>query len=112
MAARACTDSGTIIFLAECADGLGRSDFLRWFEAENSAALAEMLCEKYQVNGQTAWNLLRIAESCDVRVVTSLGAAITEKMRMKKASSLDEALANSGSTGYILPNGAKNMVRC
>jgi nickel-dependent lactate racemase len=111
-ASHASREGGTIVLLADCRDGLGRADFLDWFEAANSRDLATRLCERYQVNGQTAWNLLRIAESRDVRVVTSLGAAITEKMRMKKASSLDEALANSGSTGYILPNGAKNMVRC
>src|SRR6185295_9505689 len=55
MASHACRDGGTIIFLAECADGLGRNDFLNWFETENSEAVAEKLCESYQVNGQTAW---------------------------------------------------------
>ncbi len=32
MAALACNDGGTIILLAECSDGLGRPDFLKWFE--------------------------------------------------------------------------------
>jgi nickel-dependent lactate racemase len=39
MAAHACADGGTIILLAECSDGLGRPDFLKWFESENSRAL-------------------------------------------------------------------------
>ena len=39
MAAHACLDGGTIVLLAECADGLGREDFLKWFDAENSRAL-------------------------------------------------------------------------
>ncbi|MEO7659669.1 MAG: nickel-dependent lactate racemase, partial [Pyrinomonadaceae bacterium] len=71
-ASQACKDGGTIIFLAECSDGLGRDDFLKWFEAANSEKLAAMLCEKYQVNGQTAWSLLKKAERFDIRVVTAI----------------------------------------
>jgi nickel-dependent lactate racemase len=113
-AARACTDGGTIIFLAECTDGPGRTDFLNWFEAENSRALAEKLCEKYRVNGQTAWNLLRIAETHDVRIVTSLPETETRSMRLKKAQSPEEAFAKIDleTKGYILPSGAKFAIRC
>ncbi len=64
-ASRACKDGGTIIFLAECADGLGRGDFLNWFEAENSTGLAEKLCESYQ--DQRANGVEFIAESRKIR---------------------------------------------
>ena len=92
-ASQACTDGGTIIFLAECADGLGRKDFLNWFEAENSEDLAEKLCDGYQVNGQTAWSLLTKAERFDVRIITSLPENETRRMRLQKASSPDEILS-------------------
>src|SRR5215211_1212593 len=36
MAVVACNDGGTIILLAECAEGLGRPDFLKWFDASDS----------------------------------------------------------------------------
>src|SRR6267142_2912804 len=36
MAAQACNDGGTIILLAECREGLGRPDFMKWFEAKKS----------------------------------------------------------------------------
>lgn len=112
-AARACTEGGKIIFLAECADGLGRNDFLSWFEAENSNALAEKLCESYQVNGQTAWNLLRKAEKFDVQIITSLAENETRAMRLQKINSIDEGLLKSGvnSKGYILPFGAKFLIK-
>jgi nickel-dependent lactate racemase len=112
-ASSACKDGGTIILLAECADGLGRSDFLRWFEAENSDALAENLCAAYQVNGQTAWSLLRKAERFDIRIVTSLTETETRPMRMQKARSLDEILSgiDKNRQGYILPFGAKLLIR-
>ncbi len=113
MASRACNEGGTIILLAECADGLGRNDFLSWFEAENSNALAEKLCESYQVNGQTAWNLLRKAEKFHVRIITSLSENETRLMRLQKARSLDEILTeiDKTSNGYILPFGAKFLVK-
>ena len=111
-AARACAEGGTIIFLAECPEGLGRNDFLGWFEAEKSRALAEKLCESYQVNGQTAWNLLRIAERFDVRIVTSLDESETRQMRLRKAFTFPDALAkiDSETKGYILPFGAKYLI--
>ena len=110
-ASHACREGGVIVLLAECRDGLGRADFADWFDAADNVELAARLCESYQVNGQTAWNLLRIAESHQVRVVTSLDAGSISKMRMKKASSLDEALEGLDSEGYILPDGAKYMIK-
>ena len=108
-ASRICSDGGTIIFLAECADGLGRNDFLDWFESETSETLAEKLCEKYQVNGQTAWNLLRIAEKFDVRILTSLTETETKLMRLKKLDSIKKVqnIIDEKSNGYIIPYGAK-----
>ncbi len=108
-ASNACNEGGTIVFLAECSDGLGRADFLKWFAAENSNALADKLCESYQVNGQTAWNLLRITERFNVQIVTSLPESETRPMRLHKARSLAEIapLFDENISGYILPYGAK-----
>lgn len=111
-ASYACKDGGTIIFLAECADGLGRSDFLKWFESENSEKLAEKLCESYQVNGQTAWSLLRKAERFKVKIVTALSEDETRLMRLEKANHFDDVISKipANTKGYILPFGAKFMV--
>jgi nickel-dependent lactate racemase len=109
MASRACKDGGTIIFLAECADGLGRKDFLSWFDAEDSSALAERLCANYQVNGQTAWNLLRIAERFNVQIITSLSENEMRPMHLHKTRSFDDILSgiDKNAKGYVLPFGAK-----
>ena len=111
-ASNACIEGGTIVFLAECENGLGRKDFLSWFEAENSSELAEKLCEKYQVNGQTAWNLLRKAEEFDVQIMTNLPEDETRRMRLNKVDSLNDALLNvdKNARGYILPFGAKFLI--
>ena len=112
-AAAACTDGGTIVFLAECADGLGGKDFLKWFDAETSSDLADRLCEKYQVNGQTAWSLLRKAEKFNVKIVTALGETETRRMRLHKARDFESAIAeiDTNTKGYILPFGAKFLIQ-
>jgi lactate racemase len=108
MAAHACVDGGMIIFLAECGDGLGRSDFLKWFESHDSRDLENRLREAYEVNGQTAWALLTKTERFRVRVVTALGRDEMHKMRMVATRSIKEALAEvpANASGYILPRGA------
>jgi len=112
-ASRACEPGGTIILLADCEDGLGRRDFLDWFACQSSSDLAEKLCLKYQVNGQTAWNLLRIAENYNVRIVTSLDAETTAKMRVEKMEPNELAdVLKQNAPGYVLPRGAKfNIVQ-
>lgn len=108
MAARACKDGGTIILLAECRDGLGRPDFLKWFEAESAAALEARLRESYEVNGQTAWSLLTKAERFHLVLVSELPDDDVRLMRMKPLRSLADALSqlDARARGFILPRGA------
>lgn len=107
-ASHACTPGGNIFLLAACSDGLGRDDFLDWFDAENSGALAKRLCEKYRVNGQTAWSLLTKAERFDIKVITDLDRAAVTKMRLHKADAADlsSVFKSESARGYILPQGA------
>jgi nickel-dependent lactate racemase len=109
MASHACADGGTIVWLAECADGLGRNDFLDWFAAQNSYELAENLCRKFQVNGQTAWSLLEKAERFKIHLISDLPEETVKKMRLIPAQSLSNVFSkiNENLNGYILPFGAK-----
>ena len=112
MAALACNEGGTIILLAECVDGLGRPDFLKWFEATDSRALEARLVNGYEVNGQTAWALLTKAERFRVYLVSELPADQVKRMRMIPAPSIEAALDHAGSGGgYILPRGAAVLPR-
>jgi len=107
MAAYACNDGGTIVLLAECSDGLGRTDFLKWFESRDSRALAERLRNEYEVNGQTAWALLTKAERYRVCLVSELPDDHVKQMRMIPARSLAEALEDAGAgEGFVMPRGA------
>jgi nickel-dependent lactate racemase len=108
MAAAACLDGGSIIFLAECRDGLGRADFLKWFESADASALESRLRTDYEVNGQTAWALLTKSERFRVHLVTKLPDEEVRRMRMIPARSLEQVLAtvSPDARGYILPRGA------
>lgn len=108
MAAHACQDGGTIILIAECGDGLGRPDFLQWFESENSRALERRLREKYEVNGQTAWALLTKAETFRVHMITGLAEDSVRRMGMIPAKDVESVLSEipADATGYIMPRGA------
>jgi nickel-dependent lactate racemase len=111
MAAHACADGGDIILVAECAEGTGRADFLQWFDAADSRALAERLREDYAVNGQTAWALMTKAERFRVHLVSALPDEQVRRMRMHPARTVEEALSKIGGAaeGYVLPRGAHFM---
>ena len=112
MAAHACNDGGTIVLLAECRDGLGRSDFLKWFECGDSRSLENRLRKGYEVNGQTAWSLMRKAERYRVCLLSELREEQVEKMRMVPVRSIDQALEQAGATkGFIMPRGAAVLPR-
>jgi nickel-dependent lactate racemase len=108
MASYACKEGGSIVLLAECRDGLGRSDFLKWFESADSTALEARLRTHYEVNGQTAWSLLTKAERFRVHLVSDLAPEDVTKMRMEPSESLNAALdkLNVWQDGYVLPRGA------
>lgn len=107
MAAYACHDGGTIVFLAECGDGLGRDDFMKWFESADSLALENRLREGYEVNGQTAWALLTKTERFHVRILSRLSNEQTRALRMTPIGSIEEALKDlPAARGYVMPRGA------
>ncbi|MFN2511974.1 MAG: nickel-dependent lactate racemase [Pyrinomonadaceae bacterium] len=108
MAAQACKEGGTILLIAECRDGFGRHDFLKWFNEKNSSTLAGRLRQAYEVNGQTAWALLTKAERYRVLLLSTLPDPDVKQMRMTPIHSVDGALTELDPTaqGYILPRGA------
>jgi nickel-dependent lactate racemase len=108
MASYACREGGTIIFLAQCREGLGREDFLKWFDESDSRKLEERLRQGYEVNGQTAWSLLTKAERFRIILVSELPEDAVRRMRMIPCSSLNDALAlaDLNAEGFLMTRGA------
>lgn len=108
MAAQATNAGGTIVLLAECSDGLGRADFLKWFTESDSHTLAARLRESYEVNGQTAWSLLTKTERYRIFLISQLPDEQVPTMRMIPAHSLNEVMnrIDNAAKGFILPRGA------
>jgi nickel-dependent lactate racemase len=113
MASHACRDGGAIVMLAECHDGLGRQDFLKWFEEKDSRALAARLRDSYEVNGQTAWSLLTKAERYRIYLVSELPDEDVRRLRMIPARSLNDALdqIDQEQETYVMPHGARFLPR-
>jgi nickel-dependent lactate racemase len=113
MASYACRDGGSIILLAECRDGLGRADFMKWFDSTNSSELERRLQEGYEVNGQTAWSLLTKSERYRVYLVSDLPRDHVERMHMIPVDSVQSALQRVGNfeSAFIMPRGAALLPR-
>jgi nickel-dependent lactate racemase len=106
MAALACNEGGTIVFIAECREGLGRTDFMKWFGNGPSAEVAKRLRSEYEVNGQTAWSLLDKTERYRVFLVSSLADETVRQLNMTPSKTVPEALAEAQEAeGYIMPRG-------
>lgn len=110
-AAHACADGGAIVLVAECAEGTGRADFMKWFDEPDSVALAERLRSNYEINGQTAWALMTKTERFRVYLVSQLAESDVERMGMTAVDSIEEALQreDAAARGYILPHGARYL---
>jgi nickel-dependent lactate racemase len=108
MAAQATNEGGTIVLLAECSDGLGRADFLKWFAENDSRALAARLREGYEVNGQTAWSLLTKTERHTIFLISELPDEQVRSMHMIPTHSLNEVMyqIDNAADGFILARGA------
>ncbi|MEO6391643.1 MAG: nickel-dependent lactate racemase [Pyrinomonadaceae bacterium] len=105
MASYACNEGGTIIWLAECREGLGRPDFLKWFEAKDSHALVERLRDDYEINGQTAWSLMQKTERFRILLKSQLPTDDQTRMRIDSPA---VALAElSVIPGFLIPHGAQ-----
>ena len=111
MAALACKDGGTIVLLAECSDGLGRPDFLKWFDARDSRELEARLLNSYEVNGQTAWALLTKAERFRICLVSDLPKEDVKLMRMIPVETISDALGQTAGEGFVMPRGAAVLPR-
>jgi nickel-dependent lactate racemase len=103
---------GTIVAVAECAEGAGHPDFMRWFRFERPEELERELRAGYQVYGQTALATLTKARAADILLISSLPEETVRAMQLRPAGGLEGALGfvrkkhGRASRACVMPHGA------
>ncbi|MBN1448137.1 MAG: nickel-dependent lactate racemase [Bacteroidetes bacterium] len=87
---------GAIVFLAECREGIGNEDFLRWFEYANDDEFRAALLEQYGMNAHTALATKEKAARHRIIMVSDLSEQTVRKLGMRPAADLRSALAIAG----------------
>lgn len=83
-AGRAVKQGGTIAFIAACADGIGGTGFLEWFEHESLADFKQALSRNYRLNGHTALATFIKTRRFNVMMHSELSEDTLNKMNIEK----------------------------
>ena len=104
---------GTIIWVAECSEGLGEERFEEWMhEAKKPEDNIKRIKKKFLIGGHKAFAISKVVKDKDVILISSLTKKKTEEMFLKKLDSLEEAVNyleekyNGDYTTYIMPQGS------
>ena len=104
---------GTIIWVAECSEGLGEETFERWMEeAEEPEDNVDRIKEKFVIGGHKAFAISKVVKDKEVILISDLSEELTEKMFIKKMSSVQDAVDyvedkyNGDYSCIVLPQGS------
>jgi len=93
-AREAVLPGGSLILVAECAEGLGHPVFERWArEAKCAEDCVERFGREYEFGGHKAALIARDSLGMDLILVSSLRPKLAEMVFFRHANSLEEALA-------------------
>lgn len=104
---------GTIIWVAECSEGLGEKTFETWMEeAEKPEDNEKRIKEKFVIGGHKAFAISKVVKDKEVILISDLSREETEKMFIKKMAGLQDAVDyvedkyNGDYSCIILPQGS------
>ncbi len=83
-------DNGTLIVLAQCADGIGSGTFLPWFDVGNWKTVFNKLAKNYEGNGGTALSMMAKSQRIRILMVTDLDEKRCRTIGIEKIS-MDQA---------------------
>lgn len=84
-------DHGTLLLLAECADGIGSSAFLPYFKMGGREAAFDHLASAYSGNGGTALAMMAKTERIRIAMVTSLDPLLCQQIGIRVVSTAEAA---------------------
>jgi lactate racemase len=103
---------GTIILLAECAEGYGEATFEKWIEeAITPDDIIKRLKEKFVLGGHKAYAIARVAKEVEVLLISSLPPDKVRKLFFIPMDNLSQAIGyitnkyGKDFQAYILPTG-------
>jgi len=98
-------EGGTLILLAECADGIGSTTFLPSFEMGGRKAAFAHLARHYSGNGGTALALMTKTERIHIHLLTALDSELCRRIGVSRIR-LEEAdrRAMAAGTMAVIPN--------
>lgn len=77
-------DGGSLVLFAECMNGIGGENFLKYLEIGSFEKAFEILAKNYNGNGGTALSLMVKTNRIKVYIVTSLNNKICETLKATK----------------------------
>ena len=105
-------DKGTLIVVAECADGLGSTTFLPYFQMDGHLAAFTDLTRRYSGNGGTALALMAKTQRITVLLMTTLDASLCRQLSITPISraAIQELLDTEQCTLAVIRN-ASMLIR-
>jgi nickel-dependent lactate racemase len=107
---------GVIVWVAECAEGLGNETFEEWLVGANPDDVLARIQRQFVIGGHKAAAIVRVLKRASIYLVSALPPDLVSACGMTPYSNVDsalqDALAQAGpdSSIVVLPEGASVMV--
>lgn len=91
-ATSAVRKGGSIILIAECADGIGNEEFRRYMLGNNIGDLLNYPETKIEVGGHRAFQTSRIIKDYKIYIISNLDAELLRQMKFTPVKDIDSAM--------------------
>lgn len=110
----AVKENGALIVTGQCSDGMGNSDFLRWFDLGSTGEMEPNVRAADKVYAQTAYSTRFKAERCNIVMVSQLEEGQIKKMGLTPKQTIQEAIKfiddGKEKLCYIIPDGSNTLI--
>ncbi len=103
----ATKDNGVIICVAQCPEGIGSKEFMRWFSYHSEEEMVDAMLSSYSMNAHTALSVFRKTRRHRIHLVSQLDPSDVESIGMRHENSLQSAV---DSVVTLLPDHPRTFV--
>lgn len=95
----AVKEGGTIIYIAECIDGIGNETLIKWLqEASHPDDVIERLRMRFVLGGHKAFAIAKVAKTAEIYLISSLAEKFIKMSFMKPTKKVEDALDQAFAT--------------